>query len=158
MTAIFVAPVIDDDYSRFIRQHAERSVVVPEDLAAARRLIEALELDVLFYQDIGMEPFSYWLAFSRLAPVQCVSFGHPDTTGIPTMDYFISNDLYETPAAQTHYSERLFLLHDLGSLAYYYRPPAPQPSKPRAAFGLRLTIACITARRICSSFIRTWMC
>ena len=136
VTAIFVAPVIDDDYSRFIRQHAERSVVVPEDLAAARRLIEALELDVLFYQDIGMEPFSYWLAFSRLAPVQCVSFGHPDTTGIPTMDYFISNDLYETPAAQTHYSERLFLLHDLGSLAYYYRPPAPQPSKPRAAFGL----------------------
>ena len=136
VTAIFVAPVIDDDYSRFIRQHAERSVVVPEDLAAARSLIEALELDVLFYQDIGMEPFSYFLAFSRLARVQCVSFGHPDTTGIPTIDYFVSNDLYETPAAQAHYSENLFLLHDLGSLACYYRPPVPQPGKPRAAFGL----------------------
>lgn len=136
VTAIFVEPVIDDDYSRFIRQHAERSLVVPDDLAEARRLIEALELDVLFYQDIGMEPFTRFLAFSRLAPVQCVSFGHPDTTGIPSMDYFVSSDLYELPVAQTHYSEDLFLLRDLGSLAYYYRPLVPQPLKTRAAFGL----------------------
>lgn len=136
VTAIFVAPALEDEYSRFIRHHAERSIVVPEDLAEARRMIGALELDVLFYQDIGMEPFSYFLAFSRLAPVQCVSFGHPDTTGIPTMDYFVSNDLYESPAAPAHYSERLFLLHDLGSLAYYYRPAVPQPGKPRSAFGL----------------------
>lgn len=136
VTAIFVAPAVDDDYSRFIRQHAERSVVVPQDLAEARRMIEALELDVLFYQDIGMEPFSYFLAFSRLARVQCVSFGHPDTTGIPAMDYFVSNDLYESAAAQAHYSERLYLLHDLGSLACYDRPAVPQPRKPRSAFGL----------------------
>jgi predicted O-linked N-acetylglucosamine transferase (SPINDLY family) len=136
VTAIFVAPVTDDDYSRFIRQHADRSLVVPENLAEARRLIEELHLDVLFYQDIGMEPFSYFLAFSRLAPVQCVSFGHPDTTGIPAMDYFISNDLYESPAAQEHYSEQLFLLHDVGSLAYYYPPELKQPLKRRADFGL----------------------
>jgi predicted O-linked N-acetylglucosamine transferase (SPINDLY family) len=136
VTAIFVAPVIDDDYSRFIRQHAERSIVVPQNLAEARRLIEALRLDVLFYQDIGMEPFSYFLAFSRLAPVQCLSFGHPDTTGIPALDYFVSNDLYDSPAAQEHYSEQLFLLHDLGSLAYYYRPELPQPLKHRVDFGL----------------------
>jgi protein O-GlcNAc transferase len=136
VTAIFVAPGVDDEFSRFIREHAERSVVVPEDLGEARRIVGELELDILFYQDIGMEPFSYFLAFSRLAPVQCVSFGHPDTTGIPAMDYFVSNDLYESPAAQAHYSEKLFLLHDLGSLAYYYRPAVPAPLKLRAAFGL----------------------
>lgn len=83
-----------------------------------------------------MDPFSYFLAFSRLAPVQCVSFGHPDTTGIPTIDYFISNDLYETPGAQAHYSERLYLLHNLGSLAYYYRPEQALPQKNRSHFGL----------------------
>ena len=136
VTAIFVAPAIDDDYSRFIREHAERHIVVPEDLPEARRMIAALQLDVLFYQDIGMEPFTYFLAFSRLARVQCVSFGHPDTTGIPAMDYFVSNDLYESPAASAHYSEALFLLHDLGSLAYYYPPTMPQPLKSRAAFEL----------------------
>jgi protein O-GlcNAc transferase len=136
VTAIFVAPAIDDDHSRFIREHAEHHVVLPDNLADARRSIEALQLDVLFYQDVGMEPFSYFLAFARLARVQCVSFGHPDTTGIPAMDFFLSNDLYETSSGNGHYSESLFPLHDLGSLAYYYRPKLPQPLKSRAEFGL----------------------
>ncbi len=136
VTALFIAPVVDDEYSRFIRQHADRSVDVPQDLKAARKLIELQKLDILFYQDIGMEPFGYFLAYSRLAPVQCVSFGHPDTTGIPSIDYFISNDLYETPGAAQHYSERLYLLSGLGTLAYYYRPELPEAPKARSDFGL----------------------
>lgn len=135
VTAILVAPVVDDSYSRAIRQHAEHCLVVPQDLPAARQMIGDLGLDILFYQDIGMEPFTYFLAYSRLAPVQCVSFGHPDTTGLPTMDYFVSNTLYETTGAAAHYSEKLYLLRDLGSLAYYHRPELPEPLKPRAAFG-----------------------
>src|SRR5678815_2597611 len=132
--ALFVPPVRDDAISSFIRANCDRAVVLPARLAEARRAIAELELDILFYQDIGMEPFSYFLAFSRLAPVQCVSFGHPDTTGIPTMDYFISNDLFEPADAQAHYTERLFQLRDLGTLAYYYRPPVPTP-KRREDFG-----------------------
>src|SRR5208337_1279441 len=95
------------------------------DFYRAREQIAALALDILFYQDIGMEPTSFFLAFARLAPVQCVSFGHPNTTGIPNMDYFVSNDLFEPPDAPSHYSERLILLHDLPTLAYYYKPPLP---------------------------------
>lgn len=129
VTAIFVPPVPDDEISRFIQASSDRSIVVPPTLDGARRAIADLKLDVLFYQDIGMEPFTYFLAFSRLAPAQCVSFGHPDTTGIPAVDYFVSNDLFEPDAAQAHYAERLFLLHDLGTLAYYYRPAAPAPKR-----------------------------
>jgi protein O-GlcNAc transferase len=136
VTALFVAPTVDDRFSRFIREQAEHSVEVPRALTAAREIIEARKFDALFYQDIGMDPFTYFLAFSRLAPVQCVSFGHPDTTGIPTMDYFISNDLYESEEAQADYSERLVLLHDLGTLAYYYRPVRTGPGKSRSHFGL----------------------
>ena len=133
--AIFIGPTVDDDYSRFIRQHADHSVVVPQDLKSARAAIAAAELDILFFQDIGMEPFSYFLAYSRLAPLQCVSFGHPDTTGIPTIDYFISNDLYETGEAQDHYSEKLHLLSNVGTLAYYDRPQLPVQHKSRTDFG-----------------------
>lgn len=131
--AIFAPPLIDDEISRFIREAADHTLILPKKLSLAREQIAALELDVLFFQDIGMEPYTYFLAFSRLAPVQCVSFGHPDTTGIPTMDYFISNDLFEVPEAAEHYSEKLFLLHDLGTLAYYYKPETPDPVKPRSA-------------------------
>jgi len=52
------------------------------------------------------------------------------------MDYFVSNDLFELPNAQEHYSEQLFLLHGLGTLAYYYRPVAPTTLKDRSAFSL----------------------
>jgi protein O-GlcNAc transferase len=136
VTAIFIAPGVDDDFSRFIRAQAEHSIEVPQQLAAAQSRIEALQLDILFYQDIGMEPFSYFLAFSRLAPVQCVSFGHPDTTGIPTIDWWVSNDLYETEAVDAHYSERLFRLRGLGSLAYYQKPQLPLQRRTRADHGL----------------------
>jgi predicted O-linked N-acetylglucosamine transferase (SPINDLY family) len=134
-TAIFVAPTVDDEISRAIRRDAAHTLVVPKNLRQAQELIARLELDVLFYQDIGMEPFTYFLSYARLAPVQCVSFGHPDTTGVDTVDYFVSNDLYEPPDATAHYSEKLFLLRGLGSLAYYYKPTLGQ-AKTRKEFGL----------------------
>jgi predicted O-linked N-acetylglucosamine transferase (SPINDLY family) len=134
--ALCVPPARDDDIASFIRSHTDEYIELPATLEAARQRIAELELDVLFYQDIGMEPFTYFLAFARLAPVQCVSFGHPDTTGIRNIDYFISNDLFEIEDAQGHYSEKLVLLHDLGTLAYYYWPHIPEPLKDREAFGL----------------------
>jgi len=136
VTAIFIEPLVEDAVSAAIRADAEHSLVLSRNLSEAREQIAALQLDILFYQDIGMEPFSYFLSYARLAPVQCVSFGHPDTTGVSTVDYFVSNELFEPEGAATHYSERLFLLRNLGTLAYYYRPQLRLPLKSRAAFGL----------------------
>jgi predicted O-linked N-acetylglucosamine transferase (SPINDLY family) len=136
VTVLFAGRMADDEVARFIRDRADRALVLEPSLETARRQVSELELDVLFYQDIGMEAFTYFLAYSRLAPVQCVSFGHPDTTGIANMDWFVSNDLFELPGAQAHYSERLFELHDLGTLAYYYRPRLAGAVRTRASFGL----------------------
>jgi len=133
---IDIPPSVADATADWIRARADHSITLPEDLEQARSKIAALELDILFYQDIGLEPFSYFLAFARLAPVQCVSFGHPDTTGIPNVDYFISSDLYETGDADGHYSERLVRLQDLPTLAYYYRPERGACGPTRAQFGL----------------------
>lgn len=133
---LFVPPFVKDGISSFIWEKADNAIALDPELTNARKQIAELELDALFYQDIGMEPFTYFLAFARLAPVQCVSFGHPDTTGIRNMDYFISNDLFESDNATEHYSEKLFLLNNLGTLAYYYKPSLSQPIKRRGAFGL----------------------
>jgi predicted O-linked N-acetylglucosamine transferase (SPINDLY family) len=136
VTALFVPPLVDDTISRFIRDKADRWRLLPNSVVEARETIADLELDVLFYQDVAMDAFTYYLAFARLAPVQCTSFGHPDTTGIPEMDYFVSNDLYERNEAQAHYSERLFLLQNLPTLAYYYRPSPATDVTGREASGL----------------------
>jgi predicted O-linked N-acetylglucosamine transferase (SPINDLY family) len=83
-----------------------------------------------------MEPFSYLLAFARLAPIQLTSFGHPDTTGIPNVDYFVSSALYETKGAADHYTEQLVQIPDAGTLAYYYKPSPPTGPVARSEFGL----------------------
>jgi protein O-GlcNAc transferase len=131
-----ITPSRDDACTARVRAAADLAVDLDPDLYRARDQIAALALDILFYQDIGMEPLSYFLAFARLAPVQCVSFGHPNTTGIPTMDYFISNDSFEPADADAHYSETLVKLHDLPTLAYYYEPKMPDASATAESFGL----------------------
>jgi predicted O-linked N-acetylglucosamine transferase (SPINDLY family) len=122
---------------KIIESSADESVVVPNNLDAARQCIAARELQILLYPDIGMESFTYYLAYSRLAPVQCTSFGHPDTTGIPGIDYFISSECYETERGEEHYSERLVRLKGVSSLAYYLKPEVPELLRERADFGLR---------------------
>jgi protein O-GlcNAc transferase len=134
--AIRICPSVDDQMTRQICGAADREVVLDKEVGRARSQIEALDLDVLFYQDIGLDPTAYRLAFSRLARVQCLSFGHPDTTGIPNMDYFVSSDLYELPQAQSHYSEKVFLLRNLPTLAYYYRPARAAQSITRERLGI----------------------
>jgi len=82
--------------------------------------IEQENLDILFYPDIGMSPTTYFLAFSRFAPVQIASWGHPETTGIDTIDYFLSSVLFETNISKKNYSEKLICLNNF---PIYYEPP-----------------------------------
>lgn len=134
-----VNPGRDDETTARFRAAADYFVPVSGDLrklAQSHEQVAALELDILFYQDIGMEASTYFLSFARLAPLQCTYFGHPDTTGVPAIDCFISNDLYETAESPAQYSERLVLLHDLPTCSYYYRPSVPSELPMRAALGL----------------------
>lgn len=109
----------------------------PENLAWTAEMVSQDKLDVLFYPDIGMEPLTYFMGFHRLAPVQCVSWGHPDTTGIPSIDYFISSRLLEPENAQSYYTERLALLDTLP--VYYHRPVLEDEPLDRAYFGFSAT-------------------
>ena len=133
---LFLFPHKKDDITAFIEGHADSATLLPEVLSAARRVVAAKKLDILFYPDIGMDSFTYFLAFSRLAPVQCAFYGHPITTGIRSIDYFISHSDCEVPEGDAHYSERLVKLSEGVTYAYYYRPPAQTSTKGRADFSL----------------------
>ena len=123
-----------DELASLIRQQADRHIELSFDVRTARSQVAAANLDILFYTDLGMDAISYTLALSRLAPVQCTTWGHPITSGIPVMDYFISSELFEPPGAEEHYTERLIRLRSLP--AYCYRSQPPEQYKDRAQLGL----------------------
>lgn len=99
--------------------HHEPRTPVP-DLAAA---IRDAQLDVLVYLDVGMDSRPQMLAALRLAPVQCAAYGHPVTTGLRNVDWFLSGDAMEPANAPAHYRERLERLPGLGVVPE--RPCAP---------------------------------
>jgi protein O-GlcNAc transferase len=112
-----------------------RFVEGPLSLDAWRRTILDDAPHVLIFPEIGMDKVSAQLAAQRLAAVQCASWGHPVTSGFPTIDYFISSDRMEPADAAQHYSERLVRLPNL---SIYYEPAdAPAVGVDRAELGLR---------------------
>jgi protein O-GlcNAc transferase len=123
----------DDLFAQRFRAAADHYVALPTNLSAVREQVVAMKLDLLFFADVGMDTLTYSLAMSRLAPVQCCTWGHPVTTGSPEMDAFISSEHLETPAGDGHYTERLVRNP---RLAVCYERPAPPKPRPREYFGL----------------------
>ncbi len=119
-----------------LRQRAARFVELQPPLARLQSEIARSELDVLVHVDIGMHPLTYALAFARLAPVQATTYGHPVTSGIPAIDYFVSHAGVEAPDAAEHYSERLLLTPPEATLCCFRRPPPVARARDRAALGI----------------------
>lgn len=71
-------------------------------------------LDILIYPEIGMDATTVRLSALRLAPKQLASWDHPITTGLPTIDGFVSAQAFEPEQAAAHYAEKLIVLPRLG--------------------------------------------
>ena len=118
------------------------------DLVEWSQLILGHQLDVLVYPEIGMDPTTAKLASLRLAPVQAASWGHPQTTGLPTIDCFLSADGLEPPGAQAHYTERTVAPAGSGLLpgTGHGRAGAGGGPRPRSASAWRAGCWCARAR------------
>jgi predicted O-linked N-acetylglucosamine transferase (SPINDLY family) len=77
--------------------------------------IRADRLHALLIPEVGMVGMTVQLAALHLAPVQIGSWGHPETSGMPTMHYMLSSDLMEPANGQDWYSETLVRLPNLST-------------------------------------------
>jgi len=113
---------------------------IPGDLEKACEQITTDKLHILVYPELGMDAFNMMMAGLRLAPVQCVGWGHPITSGLPTMDYWLSSDLMEPENGQEHYTEKLVRLPNMAhcySSDQHDRLQSRPPQKKRSDFNLR---------------------
>jgi predicted O-linked N-acetylglucosamine transferase (SPINDLY family) len=124
-----------DGETALARARCHRFEQGPHTTEQWRRIIAADRPHVILYPEIGMNHEAAELAALRLAPVQCSSIGHPQTSGFPTIDYFLSGELIEPPDASAHYTERLV---PLPNISFHYEPlDLPPAQVSRAELGLR---------------------
>lgn len=102
-----------DATSEEIARACEHFIHHPAGGVALLDCLRDLDLDVLVYPDLGMEPSMLLPAALRLAPVQCQGLGHPITSGLPTVDWALTSALMEPENGDAHYTERLERLPNL---------------------------------------------
>jgi protein O-GlcNAc transferase len=132
--------VQDDAWTARLRSQVDAHLPPPRRIDALPAAIRELKLDVLVHLDIGMHPYSQLLASLRLAPKQLQAWGHPITSGLDTIDGFVSSAAMEPADGERHYTETLHRLPNLG--IDYARPAAPSEYRVALPAGIRGYLFC----------------
>lgn len=113
---------ISNDFIEASKKDVIKIFNLPQKFSEKVEIIQEQNLDILFYTDIGMSTETYYLTFLKLAKKQITSWGHPETTGNPNIDYFLSSKILENDLDESkkHYSEKLILIDHLPM--YYFKP------------------------------------
>ncbi|MDP1559891.1 MAG: tetratricopeptide repeat protein [Pirellulaceae bacterium] len=129
-----VFPGTADAFQAKFQQASDHFLVLPGEPSSAAQVLADHQPDVIFYTDLGMDPTTYQMAHNRLAPIQFTAWGHPITTGITTVDYFVSSEGMDQESSQAHYSEKLVVLRNL--LLNYARPALLSEQIDKSTLGL----------------------
>ena len=100
----------EDKVRAELNSFADTVINLPNDLSAIYMQLHDLELNILFFTDLGMAPYDFLLPFFRSAPIQITGWGIPHTSGNPSIDYYISAEGIEPDGADELYSEKLVRL------------------------------------------------
>jgi predicted O-linked N-acetylglucosamine transferase (SPINDLY family) len=131
---VFHSGIQEDSETAWAKAH---STSFEHGAGGVRQWVDAIEArrpDVLIYPEVGMDPMTAKLASLRLAPVQIAAWGHPETTGLPTIDYYLTAEAFEPPGAREHYTEELVALPRLGCC--YTPSPATAGNPDLAGLGI----------------------
>lgn len=122
VTAFALGPRYDEVTAR-IGAAVDTLVRLDGTLESMATAIRAVRPALVLYPELGMDARVFALAALRLAPVQAAAWGHPVTSGLPTIDAWFTSTAMEPPDGDSHYRERLLALPGLGTA--YRAPPLP---------------------------------
>ena len=90
-----------------------KNEILPIKLSEKIDVIKKFKFNIIFYPDIGLSVEFYYLALMRLAKYQITTFGHPETTGSNSIDFYLISKNCVNDNTQKHYSEKLLLMNYL---------------------------------------------
>ncbi|MBE9000693.1 MULTISPECIES: hypothetical protein [unclassified Nostoc] len=124
-----------DAATQLFQSYSTKFYHLPNNLEQVCQQIIDDSLDVLIFPELGMDATTLCIAGLRLAPIQCMAWGQPVTSGLPTIDYFLSSELMEPVNGQDHYTETLVRLPGVG--ISYPAIKVDSIRRNRLFFGLR---------------------
>lgn len=125
----------EDEETEFARSCLAKFVTGSHTIEEWGQLIQADESHMLLYPEVSMNTKAIQLSALRLAPVQVTTWATYVTSGLPTIDYYLSGALIEPEQAEEQYTEKLVRLPNL---SMYYTPlEETLSSEQRQDFGLR---------------------
>jgi len=90
-----------------------RNEILPRKLSEKIQIVDKENFDILFYPDIGMSIEFYFLSLIRLARYQIMSWGHPETTGSKSIDFFLCSKNLVAENSEKLYSEKFLIMDKL---------------------------------------------
>ncbi|WP_017293784.1 O-linked N-acetylglucosamine transferase, SPINDLY family protein [Geminocystis herdmanii] len=131
---VYIIENINYSIGQNFEKIADFYYLIPDNFEKSCQKISEDKLDVLTYTEIGMLPQTILMGSLRLAAIQCSTIGHPLTSGLSNIDYYISRELMEIQEAQNYYSEKLFVLPNIGMCLE--KKPINNVNKSRKDFNL----------------------
>jgi predicted O-linked N-acetylglucosamine transferase (SPINDLY family) len=100
----------EDNVRSELNSLVDEVVDLPNDLEAIYLKLHELNLNILYFTDLGMSPYDFLYPLFRSAPIQITGWGIPHTSGNDSLDYYISAAGIEPDGAEALYSEKLVKL------------------------------------------------
>ncbi len=135
---------VPDPYGASLLAQADRVEQGARPFAEWVRTIRGLECEAVLIPEVGIDPLVARLAAVRLAPVQAVAWGHPESTGLDAVGWFLSSDAMEPADGDDHYLEQLVRLPGLGVCAA--RPEIPVAAERERLGWSRENVVCWCAQ------------
>lgn len=110
----------DDPYCNILKRSCHKYICFNKETQLEWiQKIKEENIDILIFVDPLMDINLYILASFNIVPIQIATWGHPDTTGLPSIDYFISSKIFEK-YTDNNYTEQLVRLNSMNY--YLYNP------------------------------------
>jgi protein O-GlcNAc transferase len=124
-----------DQETEIAREKLTKFLEGPHSIEQWCQIIRADHPHILIYPEVTMNKLAIQLSALRLAPIQCTTWCTYVTSGLPTIDYFLSGSLSEPDDVEQQYTEKLVRLPNL--FIHYTLPQIELASLQRQDLGLR---------------------
>lgn len=91
-------------------QCCDQSLQLSSNLAEIDFQLRLLDLNILYFTDLGMQPLEFMIPFLKTAPIQLTGWGVPHTSGIKEIDFYVSAENLQPKGEETKYTEQLVRL------------------------------------------------